>query len=106
MYYKVQIQETASSNLKEKKTAFNCITETFGKLWAVKEFLKERYGKEIKKKPNVFMDNKEGKSIPIGYTVSFWNSDISHNSSKWHQTDWIQITAVKEKPILLNNPSL
>ena len=102
MYYKLQINETGRNSLKEQASFFNTIIEKFGGLPEVKNYLEERYGKLPKGKNKVYQDTKQGETLEIGFTHSFWNQDISHNSKSWFQTDWISIFEVNEKPILLN----
>ncbi len=102
MYYKIVIDETGRDCLKDKATMFNRQVETFGSLDAVKDYIKERYGKLPSGKNKVYIDTDKGKTIELGFMYSYWNQDISHMSKKWYQTDWITITEVTEKPVLIN----
>ena len=90
-YYKLQIDETSDNSL------FNPITESFSKIEEVKQHLIDRYGKMPKGKNKVYIDGKDGKSIQIGFTHTFWNRDISHDTKNWRQTDWIVVTKVIEE---------
>ena len=98
-YSKLTITETARNTLKEDPRIFNVFKETFSSVSEIRDFIVDRYGKIPKGK--VYRDMKNGKSRHVGYIYSFWNKDISHNSKSWYQTDWIEITAVKEVPVLL-----
>ena len=102
MYYKLQIDETGRNSLKEQPSLFNTIVKKFRELSEVKNYLAERYDKIPKGKNKIYQDTKQGESLEIGFTHSFWNQDISHNSKSWFQTDWISIFEVNEKPVLLN----
>ena len=102
MYYKLQIDETGRNSLKEQVSFFNIIIEKFKELPEVKNYLAERYGKIPKGRNKIYQDTKQGESLEIGFTHSFWNQDVSHNSKSWFQTDWVSISEVTEKPVLLN----
>lgn len=102
MYYKLQIDETGRNSLKEIPSFFNTHIEKFNELSEVKTFLTDRYGKMPRGKNKIYRDTKQGRTLEIGFTHSFWNQDISHNSKSWFQTDWISISEVTEKPVLLN----
>ena len=101
MYYKVVIHETGRNNLKEEPQTFNVETKTTKTLEEIKEFLVDRYGKIPKRRMNntIFVDPD---AQPIGFLHSFWNRDISHNSHKWYQTDWVAVVKVNEEPVLVN----
>lgn len=101
MYYKLKISETGRSSTKGVAQHFNTIIENHPTVERVIESLEKRYGKNPSRKNKIYVDGKNGVSIVIGFTYSFWNSDISHNSKKWLQTDWIEITEVVEKPVLI-----
>jgi len=102
-YYKIHIVETGRYSLREKAENYNeeskiCVTPE-----EVKEYLKNHYGRLPNGKNKVYMDVDvaEGLGEEIGFTHSFWNRDISHNSKPWYQTDWIEISLVTEESILL-----
>jgi hypothetical protein len=82
---------------------FDRNTSHFASLDELKESLKERYGKLPKRNGRnaVYVDTKEGKSERIGFTYSFWNRDISHDSKSWFQTDWITVSRIEEMVILI-----
>ena len=102
MYYKLTITETSRQTLKEEPETFNQRIETFKSLDDVNRFIIDRYGKMPSQKNKVYQDKKDGTSEAVGFIKSYWNKDISHNSKNWYQTDWITITEVTEKPVLLN----
>ena len=85
----LQIDETGRNNLKDDSSRFNTIRDSFENIADLKEYLIVRYGKIPKGKQKIYIDNKSGYPISIGFLHSFWNRDISHNSSNWYQTDWI-----------------
>lgn len=100
MYYKVHITETSRGKLTEDPTRFNDIIEKFKTLDEVRDYLKERYGKiPTRKQGNTIYRDPDK---PVGFLRSYWNSDISHNSKAWYQTDWVEVTSVVETPILVN----
>lgn len=96
-YYKLTIDETGRDSLKEPSRMFNQITEFFKTREDADTYLADRYGHMPNGKNKVYVDVEDGKAVPIGFTYSYWNSDISHNSPKWYQTDWIVITKVTEE---------
>lgn len=98
MYNKLTITETARNSLREEPAIFNRIVETFPRISEVIDFLKERYGKMPKGKNKIQC---EPNGEVIGFLHSYWNEDFSHASGKWFQTDWIEVTEVYEKPILI-----
>ena len=107
-YYKIEIDETAKNSPKEEESqTYNTIIKKFNSIDEIKEYLKERYGKDllkdVKKRGKIYIDDKNGNAIPIGFLYSFWNRDISHNSKSWYQTDWIIITKVNEENINIEN---
>jgi len=101
MYYKVEINETCRNSLKDNSTLMNTVNKNLRDKEEVEKFLIERYSKLPKGKNKIFIDTDEGPK-EIGFTYSYWNSDFSHNSNKWFQTDWITITKVFEEPVLLS----
>ena len=100
MYYKLEISETGRNSLKEKPSLFNRFAKNFLTKKDVEKFLIEQYWKLPKGKNKIYIDTKEG-TKEIGFLHSFWNQDISHNSKKWFQTDWVVISEINEQPILL-----
>jgi hypothetical protein len=101
MYYKLIITETSRNSLKDEPHIFNDFSKSFGSLEDLKDELINRYGKLPKGRNKIYRDLKNGQSIEIGFLHSYWNSDISHNSKSWYQTDWIEVRTVEEKPFLL-----
>jgi hypothetical protein len=99
--YKLSIVETAKGFLNDESQTFNEIIEYFESIDLVKEYLIDRYGKMPKGRNKVYKDNSKNSSKPFvaGFLHSFWSSDISHNSPKWYQTDWICVSEVTETPI-------
>ena len=98
---KITITETGCNSLKEieQSSTFNQINEYFKTKEEAKKYLQERYDKkDFSKLRKVY----SGKDIEIGFTYSFWNKDISHNSKSWYQTDWVTIVEQIETPILLD----
>lgn len=81
----LDICETSRFNLKVPAESFNRIIERFESKEELKNYLIDRYGKIPKGKNKVYVEN--GKIV--GFLHSYWNQDVSHNSHKWYQTDWI-----------------
>jgi hypothetical protein len=108
MYFKVSITETGRNTLKDEPHTFNNVIETFRTIEGAKQFLIDRYGTIPKRNRNntLFRDVKDNKgwveAKESGFTTSYWNKDISHNSTSWYQTDWVEVTQVEEKTILVN----
>jgi hypothetical protein len=102
MYYKLVISETGRNFLKEEPHIFNEIIEMFSKKEDIDLYLLDRYGKKPNGRKKIYVDTKDGKPKVVGFLHSFWNQDVSHNSKKWYQTDWICVSEVNEKPLLLH----
>ena len=83
----------------ETANLFDVAHETVLDIKEAQEFLIDQYGKLPKGKNKVYVDDKDGNSKVVGFTHSFWNKDMSHNSKPWFQTDWIVAVEVEETPI-------
>ena len=96
--YEVVISETGRSSLKEEPQCFNQTKEVFKTVEEIKAFLKDRYGKipKIKENNKIYV-TKKGETYMVGFTYSYWNKDVSHNSKAWYQTDWITIDEIRVK---------
>ena len=101
IYYNLRIAETARSSLKEEPSLFNVITKKFNKKDRVRDYLKERYGRMPSMKNKIYVDDEEGHQTEVGFTYSFWNTDFTHNSKSWFQTDWITLEKVLSRPTTL-----
>ena len=104
---KITIESTGRNSLRETANLFDVAHETVLDIKEAREFLIDRYGKLPSGKNKVYVDI-EGKAKVVGFTHSFWTSDISHNSKPWFQTDWITACFVDSVPIdiLSNKPLL
>ena len=49
----------------------------------------------------MYCDDKDGNTRQTGWIYCFKNQDVSHNSEWWYQQDWISITEVSEKEIII-----
>jgi hypothetical protein len=99
MYYKITITETGKEfNPKAEFETFNRDIETFKTKEDAIAFIKEKY--QGHKKQKMYIDGTDGQTKQIGWIFGFVNSDISHNSRKWIQQDWVEITEVTETPIV------
>lgn len=85
--------------MKETPNLFDISCETVLDIKEAQEFLTERYGKMPGGRNKIYVDDKNGNAQVLGFTHSFWNDDISHNSKPWYQTDWITAVYVVETPI-------
>jgi len=82
------IMETGREHLRCKPEEFNFIIEYFKTKEDLRNYLIERYGRMPKMRSKLYRDI-NSKSIVIGFSYSYWNQDVSHNSKKWYQTDRI-----------------
>jgi len=96
-YFEVVIVKTARNHLRQELYTFDSERVRFKSIAEVKEFLKDKYGRIPHRKNKIYVDNEEGNPQEVGFTYSFWDRDISHNSKAWYQTDWITIEKVEEK---------
>lgn len=94
--YEIKIVETGRNALKDEPYIFNRFVESVESVEEIKGFLLERYGKIPSGKNKVYRDKKDGSAVEVGFTYSYWSSDISHNSRLWYQTDWVSIYAVEK----------
>jgi len=94
------ITETGRENLKVPPQSFNLILKEFETKEKLKEYLIERYGKIPKGRKKIYRDRENTMGLvtdEVGFLHSFWSQDISHNSKKWYQTDWIEFYIEKKK---------
>jgi len=98
--YEVNTTETSKGLFsKEDYQCFNSTQDKFETLEEVKEFLKDKYGNC--KKEKMYIDDKDGNAKHIGWIYSFRNRDISHMSEWWIQRDWVDISEVNCKRVVL-----
>ena len=100
MNYQIEITETVRNNLRDGATIIHIETRDFDMLEEVKSYLADRYGRVPGGRNKIYRDI-AGKPEETGFIHSFWNRDIGHNSKSWYQTDWIEITEITTKPVLL-----
>lgn len=81
-----EITETSRGSLKGESLIFNELI-LHGTPESLREQLIERYGK-FPRGHKIYIDTPTG-AIHCGFTHSYWNRDISHDSKSWFQTDWI-----------------
>jgi hypothetical protein len=93
MAFRVITTQTGRNNMRASPSIFNEESKVFRNAKQVKTYLKETYGNK-RGKP-MYVDTKKGKTLQVGKIFGFWNSDISHNSPKWFQEDWVEVR--KEK---------
>lgn len=96
-YYKIVITETGRNSLKEDAEIFNEVVKNVATLEEAKKYIFERYGRTPQGRKKVYIGN----STEVGFIHSYWNRDYSHNRKSWFQTDWITVSEVTEKPILI-----
>ncbi len=103
--YEVQIEETGQDHLRDNPRLFNSIKKTFHTLDEVRAFLSDRYGCPVplpRRRNKIYVDAPDGTAIEVGFTYSYWNSDLSHMPVvKWYQTDWITVNEVTKTPVVL-----
>jgi len=104
MHYSIRITETASDNSRQEKTVFNRFTTVVKTKKDIATFLSERYGKVPSGRKKIYIDTPFGQQA-VGFIHSYWNQDFSHNTPKYHQSDWVEITEVKESYVLLEEVS-
>jgi len=102
MYYKLLITSTSRNCLKDEPSIFDERAYTAIALSEVKEKLIELYGVIPNSKNKIYRDTETNETQEVGFLHSFWNYDCSHNNKKWFQTDWIELTEVTEKPVLIH----
>lgn len=95
---KLKITETSRNSLQEQPTTFNRIVEEFETKEECKDAIIQRYGRMPNKRNKIYTGPNNNPTV-VGFLYSFWNSDVSHNSKPWFQTDWICIYEVETKPI-------
>jgi len=101
--FKIEITCTGRENLRSNANyIFDTITKKVKTLEEIKIYLINRYNRIPNK--YLYVDTDKGLK-KVGFTYSYWNKDISHNSKSWFQTDWIEIfeyteTTIKENKLL------
>lgn len=101
MYYRIRILRTSKriSSKQEDYQTFDDETKDFETLEQVKSFLQENYGKV--KKVKMYVETKDRNGEHIGWIYCFVNSDVSHNTKRWYQQDWVEVSEVTEKRIVV-----
>ena len=101
MFYELEIKCTSGNNpkdLAEEPMLFDTREFRANTIEEIVEYLDENYSqvnwRTALKKNKVYIDTKAGEQIHVGFTISYWNSDCSHNSKKWYQQDWIELHKV------------
>ena len=96
-YYQLLITHTGKSigSKNDDFETFDNTTKEFRSKIEALKYLSKTYNKF--KKLRVYIDSGSGKSIQIGWIYCFKNSDISHNSKKWTQQDWIELRKITSK---------
>jgi hypothetical protein len=97
--YEIEIMETGRNHLRDKPCLFNTLREEFASLEKVRGFFLDRYGRIPNRRNKVYVDTKDGETKEVGFTYSYWNRDISHNSKHWYQTDWVTVFGIDREPI-------
>jgi hypothetical protein len=85
-------EATDSEDSENHGNVFDEAVMSFNTIEEVKDYLRNNY-KGITPEA-MYIDRTAGKkSMPyrIGWIFCFWNQDISHNSEKWWQKDWIEL---------------
>ena len=95
--FKIEITCTDRENLRSNASyIFDTITKKVKTLEEIKIYLINRYNRI----PNEYLYVDTDKGLKkVGFTYSYWNKDISHNSKSWFQTDWIEILEYTETTI-------
>jgi hypothetical protein len=96
---KITIESVGRDSPRKTGSLFNVSRETVLDIKEAQEFLTERYGKMPGGRNKIYVDDKDGNATVLGFTHSFWSSDISHDSKPWLQTDWITAVHVVETPV-------
>lgn len=100
MYYKVRITKTSKNvGSKEDYQGFDQEIQDFKTLKEVKEFLDSRYKKC--KKIKMYRDSKNGESHQAGWIYCFKDRDISHASGWWLEQDWMEVSEIAEKIVIV-----
>ena len=100
MKYQIEIAETVRNSLRDEATLTHIETRDFDTLEEVKSYLADRYGRVPGGRNKIYRDI-AGKPEETGFIHSFWDQDISHSSKSCYRTDWIEITEITTKPVLL-----
>lgn len=98
-YFELVIQHSAADRPGGESSIFDQTVERYAEKWAVLKGLEERYGRVPGGRNKIYVDDQDGNARAVGFLHSFWNSDISHNSKKWFQTDWITVYEVERETI-------
>lgn len=89
---KVKLSQVGSAAPGKPGSIYNQQTREFPDMDAALLWLEQDYGitkpKRLQDSNSVFVDTPAG-TRRVGFTVSRWNSDVSHNSKKWWETNWV-----------------
>ena len=92
--YEVEIVRTSKpmGRTSQNYSTFDNEVLKFKNKQEVNQYLTNNYGNC--KRVRMFVDNKNGQAKQVGLIYCFINQDISHNSPKWYQQDWVSINKV------------
>lgn len=98
--YKIKIACESRKNPGSKESyIFNETIKNVKSLEEVKKYIINLYGKVPSK--YIYIDTVNGPQI-VGFTYSYWNRDISHDTKYWWQTDYIELLYYTENHITEN----
>lgn len=84
---------------KEEYSTFDTLTKRFDSKDEVKDFLKEQYGNC--KRKEMYVDDEKGNPVQIGWIYCFKNWDVSHGGPAWWQQDWVEVSEITVKDIVV-----
>jgi hypothetical protein len=96
----VTVTQVGASAPGREQSVFNEKRETFPTMEDALAWLEDCFGikrpKRIHYRNSVFVDSSDGGVRRIGFLVSRWNSDCSHNSKAWWETNWVSFRALQD----------
>lgn len=88
----LKITMTGKNKSRDEYSMIDVERENFSDLPAAKKYLKDRYGKCIRKP--IYRDTIKG-AAKCGYVFCFRNADLSHSPvERWLQQDWVEFLQV------------
>jgi hypothetical protein len=100
-YYQIWISETIRTGPNKEPELFKKFKVVLEGIEEIRKYLITRYGYLPRGVNKVFRDREDGTSEVVGFLHSYWIKPYN-DIRNYRQTDWIEITEVTEKIVLIH----
>lgn len=94
------IDQVGSNRPGERGQIFNQETFLVDTMEKAMKRLKDKFFIERpKRKKAVYIDDKDGNAIEIGFIHNRWSRDCSHGGKSWWETNWVTFSKEEQIPL-------